>query len=84
MRGHAGSGPDTALGYRTAEEIAAWETQCPVTRFRDKLLADRVITEEGLGDMEREIEAEIDEAFRLAREGPLPRREDLALYLFRE
>ena len=84
VRGHAGSGPDTALGYRTAEEIAAWEAQCPVTRFRDKLLADGAITEEGIGNMEQEIEAEMDEAFRLARESPLPRGEDLALYLFRE
>lgn len=84
VRGHAGSGPDTALGYRTAEEIAAWEAQCPVTRFRDKLLADRAITEEGMGDIEQEIEAEMDEAFRSARESPLPRGEDLELYLFRE
>jgi pyruvate dehydrogenase E1 component alpha subunit len=84
VRGHAGSGPDTALGYRTAEEIAAWEAQCPVTRFREKILADGTITEEGIGHMEQEIEAEIDEAFRLARESPLPREEDVALYLFRE
>jgi len=84
VRGHAGSGPDTALGYRTADEVAAWEAQCPIARFRDKLLADRAITEEGLSDMEQEIEAEMDEAFRSAREGPLPREEDLALYLFRE
>ena len=84
VRGHAGSGPDTALGYRTAEEIAVWEAQCPITRFRDKLLSDRAITEEGMGDMEQEIEAEIDEAFRSARESPLPKGEDLELYLFRE
>ena len=84
VRGHAGSGPDTALGYRTADEVAAWEAQCPIARFRDKLLADRAITEEGLSDMEQEIEAEMDEAFRSAREDPLPREEDLALYLFRE
>jgi hypothetical protein len=34
--------------------------------------------------MEQEIEAEIDEAFRSARESPLPKGEDLELYLFRE
>jgi len=84
VRGHAGSGPDTMLGYRTADEVADWEAKCPVTRFRDKLLAERVITEERLADMEHEIEAEINEAFRSARESPLPREEDLGLYLFRE
>jgi pyruvate dehydrogenase E1 component alpha subunit len=84
VRGHAGSGPDTALGYRTAEEIAAWEAQCPVTRFREKILADGMITKEEIGHMEQKIEAEIDEAFRLARESPLPREENVALYLFRE
>jgi pyruvate dehydrogenase E1 component alpha subunit len=84
VRGHAGSGPDTALGYRTAEEITAWEAQCPVTRLREKILADGMITEEDIEHMEQEIEAEIDEAFRLARKSPLPREEDVALYLFRE
>jgi pyruvate dehydrogenase E1 component alpha subunit len=84
IRGHAGSGPDTALGYRTADEVAGWEAKCPVARFRDKLLVDRAITEEGLANMEQDIEAEIDEAFRLARQSPLPREEDLTLYLFRE
>ena len=84
VRGHAGSGPDTMLGYRTADEVADWEAKCPVTRFRDKLLTERTITEEGLADMEHEIEAEINEAFRSARESPLPREEDLGLYLFRE
>jgi pyruvate dehydrogenase E1 component alpha subunit len=84
VRGHAGSGPDTALGYRTAEEIAVWEAQCPVTRFREEILSKKTITQEGLAHMEQKIEAEIDEAFRLARESPLPREEDLTLYLFRE
>ena len=84
VRGHAGSGSDASLGYRTAEEIAAWETRCPVTTFRNKLLAERLISEQELADMEKTIEMEIDYAFEFAQSSPLPRAEDLALYVFKE
>ncbi len=84
IRGHAGAGSDAKLGYRTAEEIAAWEAKCPVSTFRDQLLSERVISEQELAEMERKIDAEIEEAFRFAQESPLPKKEDLLLYLFKE
>ena len=82
VRGHAGSGSDAELGYRTIEEIAAWEARCPVATFRDYLLLERLITERELNDIEKAIDAEIDEAFRFAQESPLPQGKDLPLYLF--
>jgi len=84
MRGHAGAGSDLHLGYRNAEELAAWEARCPVTFLRHLLLAESRISEETLAAMERTIDAEIEEAFRFARESPLPRREDLLRHLYRE
>ncbi|MEW6658110.1 MAG: thiamine pyrophosphate-dependent dehydrogenase E1 component subunit alpha [Thermodesulfobacteriota bacterium] len=84
MRGHAGSGSDAKLGYRTAEEIAAWEAKCPVTLFRHQLLSEQVLTEQEIAEMDRDIEAEIEAAFRFAQESALPREEDLPLYLFKE
>lgn len=84
VRGHAGAGSDAKLGYRTAEEITAWEAKCPVATFRNKLLSERVITEQELAEMEQEIDVEIDEAFRFAQESSLPKKEDLLLYLFKE
>jgi len=84
IRGHAGAGSDAKLGYRTAEEIAAWEAKCPVSTLRDQLLSERVISEQELAEMERKIDAEIEEAFRFAQESPLPKKEDLLLYLFKE
>lgn len=84
VRGHAGAGSDAKLGYRPAEEIAAWEAKCPVATFRNKLLCERMISEQELAKIDREIDVEIDEAFRLAQESPLPKKEDLLLYLFRE
>lgn len=84
MRGHAGAGSDLHLGYRSAKELAAWESRCPVAFFRRQLLAESWISEETLAEMERTIDEEIEEAFRFARESPLPRREDLLHYLYRE
>ena len=84
IRGHAGAGSDAKLGYRTVEEIAAWEARCPVATFRKKLLSERVINEQELKEMENEIDLEINEAFRFAQESPLPKKKDLPLYLFSE
>jgi len=84
VRGHAGSGSDVSLGYRTAEEIAEWEAKCPIATFRNRLVAERIVGEEELGRMEEAIETEIGAAFKFAQSSPLPRAEDLALYVFKE
>jgi pyruvate dehydrogenase E1 component alpha subunit len=84
MRGHAGVGSDAKLGYRTAQEIAEWEAKCPVDVFRDKLLAQGLITRQEIQKMESEINLEIDEAFQFAQASPLPSRDDLLCYLFEE
>ncbi len=84
IRGHAGAGSDATLGYRTAEEISTWESKCPVDTFRRKLLAGRVMTVQEAAEMERGIDAEIEKAFQFAQESPLPKKDDLFLYLFAE
>jgi TPP-dependent pyruvate/acetoin dehydrogenase alpha subunit len=84
IRGHAGPGSDVHLGYRNSEELTYWESRCPVTTFRNHLLSEQGLIEDTLGRMEIEIDAEIEEAFRFAQESPLPRREDLLRYLYRD
>ncbi len=84
LRGHAGAGSDASLGYRSAEEIAAWEERCPVEAFRRVLLSRGWISPEDHGEMKRAIAREIDEAFLFAEESPLPRKEDLGKHLFAE
>ncbi len=84
LRGHAGSGSDAKLGYRTAEEIAHWEAKCPVAAFRDRLLSDQVVTAQDIAKMDHDIEAELDEAFLFAKVSPLPQGKDLGQYLFKE
>jgi len=84
IRGHAGAGSDEKLGYRSAEEIRSWEAKCPVSNFMAKLLREGIISNEEITDMEKMIDAEIDEAFRFAQESPLPKAEDVERYLFCE
>ena len=84
VRGHAGAGSDAGLGYRSAEEISSWESKCPVTTFCEELLKKGLITQNDIQDMEKEIDLEIDEAFRFAQESPLPKGEYILQYLFSE
>ena len=83
IRGHAGSFSDAKVGYRTQAEIDAWEARCPVAQLKALLLADGV-QEAALAAMAAEIDAEIREAFDFAQRSPLPRPEDVGLYLYRE
>jgi TPP-dependent pyruvate/acetoin dehydrogenase alpha subunit len=84
MRGHAGAGSDTQLGYRTEEEIARWEEKDPIAKFQVNLLLEGVITPEDVVSITGEIDLEVDEAFKFAQESPLPPRGQLARFLFRE
>lgn len=82
MRGHAGAGSDVSLGYRGADEVVQWEAKCPLMTFRRQLLTEGAVNERQLSEMEREIDAEIEEAFAWAEKSPLPRKEDLLRHLF--
>lgn len=84
IRGHAGSYSDAPLGYRTEDEIQDWEERCPVMRCRQGLLANGDATESDLRKIEMELTSEIVEAFEWAQRGPLPRREDQTLHVFKE
>lgn len=84
VRGHAGAGSDVKLGYRSVEEIRFWESKCPVTTFREELLKQGLITKNDIQDMGKDIDFEIDEAFRFAQESPLPKGEHILQYLLSE
>ena len=84
MRGHAGSGSDAKLGYRTEAEIAAWEEKDPVATFRKHLLARGALDDAALEAMEREIDKEVHDAFAFALKSNVPSGEDVEKYLYRD
>ena len=68
-RGHGETDPQL---YQPKEEIAAWQAKCPVQKMRGELLTEGLITEEELQDMERRVDALVQEAVRFAEESPYP------------
>lgn len=59
-------------GYRPKGEVQAAWTLCPIRRFRERLLAEGVMTAEELTEMEAAIEDEIVAAVAYARSSPFP------------
>lgn len=68
--------------YRSAEEIEAWRTRCPLARLRAHLLAEGLTTEEALCAMESEAEEDVREAIAYAKEAPEPDPETIRLYTY--
>lgn len=73
--GH-GRNPDTTL-YRTRAEEKEWRERCPVAGFRNKLLTGKIVPDESVETMEKEILAQVDESVRFAEESPYPKVEDI-------
>lgn len=86
-RAAAGSGP-TLIEYKTyrwrghgeadlqiyqpKEEIAAWQALCPIPKLRGEMLAQGLISEDELQELEDRIDAIVHDAIRFAEESPYP------------
>ena len=69
LGGHLAHDPQA---YRAPEEIAAAWEQCPIARFRARLLAGGLRTAEVYARMEAEAERETAVAVEFARQSPFP------------
>ncbi len=59
-------------GYRTQEEITAWKGRCPIKSFEARLLAEGVVAQTELDQLEAEVKAVIEDAAAFALNSPLP------------
>jgi len=73
-RGHSRS---DARAYRTREEEAEWREKCPIKRFREKLISEGLLTEEGFKELEKKVEDDLNNAVEFAKQSPFPDLEDL-------
>jgi pyruvate dehydrogenase E1 component alpha subunit len=81
-RAHGGAGDDSKSGYRDEAERLAWETVDPLHLFAEFLTRGSLLDEPVAQEMEREIAAEIAEAFEFALASPNPVEEDLYRHVY--
>ncbi|MFZ5453717.1 MAG: thiamine pyrophosphate-dependent dehydrogenase E1 component subunit alpha [Thermodesulfobacteriota bacterium] len=77
-REHCGPYYDNHLGYRAECDFLEWQARCPLDRFKERLLADGLLSLQEMGDMENQIKTEMAEAVAFAKKSPFP-SEDLLL-----
>lgn len=64
FRGHYIADP---VKYRTEQELASYLARDPILRFRERLTAEGLITDESYQQMEQEVSAEIESAVQFAQ-----------------
>ena len=72
--GHHAGDP---LNYREREEVERWRQQDPIERVKRAALERGVLSEAEVADLERRVEAQIDEAVEFAKTSPEPTPDQL-------
>jgi len=81
-REHCGPDFDDHLRYRTLEEIDSGKATCPINRFKKISLANRLFSSNEIEEMERIIEAEIQQSFNFALTDRKPNLEDAKAFVY--
>jgi pyruvate dehydrogenase E1 component alpha subunit len=69
---HKGHSRVDPAKYRSKEEVQQWLAKDPIRRLEKRLLQDRVMSEDELKEIQKEVGAEIEEAVEFATRGPYP------------
>lgn len=73
FRGHSMSDPQK---YRTKEEVAEWKQRDPIELIKDRILSQKIATEEELAAIDAKIKVQVDESVTFAEESPWPKPEE--------
>jgi pyruvate dehydrogenase E1 component alpha subunit len=65
--GHSKSDPQA---YRTKDEVAAWKEKCPIKRYRERLLGEKILTQAELDAFDKQAQADIAAAVEFANASP--------------
>jgi len=76
-RGHHEGDPNQGRRYRTMEEIKAWMEKCPIKRFEERLIEEKILTKAKAKKVWEEVQKEIDDSVEYASQSPFPEPQDL-------
>ena len=76
-RGHHEGDPNQGRRYRTMEEVKAWMEKCPIKRFEERLIEEKVLTRPKIKKIWEEVQKEIDDSVEYANQSPFPEPKDL-------
>ena len=72
-REHCGPYYDNHLGYRAECDFLEWRDRCPLDKFKERLLADGLLSLREMEDMENKIKTEMADAVAFAKKSPFPK-----------
>jgi pyruvate dehydrogenase E1 component alpha subunit len=79
FRGHSMGDPER---YRKAEEVNKWQENDPIGMYREYLIANNIISEDDLDDIDLKVSGEVQEAIEYAENSPDPDPESLFEYVY--
>jgi len=78
-RGHGAADPGD---YRTKEEIEEWRQKDPIGEVEQRLLDNKVLTEEDVERIQEEIRKRVQESLKFADESPFPELDELDQHIY--
>ena len=83
-RQHCGPDYDYASGCRPEQEFKEWKERCAKDALAKELLRQKVLTEDEVEQIKRQIKLKVDKAFDYAKKSEFPKKESLTEHLFLE
>jgi acetoin:2,6-dichlorophenolindophenol oxidoreductase subunit alpha len=76
-RGHHEGDPNQGRRYRTMDEVKEWMEKCPIKRFQERLVEEKILTRPKIKKIREEIQKEIDDSVEYANQSLFPEPQDL-------